>query len=527
MFFEMSYDVCYFTGCLKAIFCNEGKDENFIASQQKVFPYEQKTTDELQDFDVIRDVLGDFPASLKVDRNAFSDSPFHAKEPVDEKGDVFKVWEKVFEEPEQKIPSSSLMQATPGSSLSGDQQVDRKRIQVKVEGSTHFTKKEQENTAEERRLLSIFNPNGHIYIPNENEFIGAGRYGRVYGVIRPISLTKPFVVKTFCLKLEKDEMVLTSYKQEVACYCLMEKFIENRKNVTACKGVLNASFFGGFKRILSFEGVLNASCFGGFKRILPFAGLVFEKYPLNIQQFYNNNRNLELFRRITNQMMDVLDYLSNGLGDKSIVHRDLRLDNIMVDRKGNLKLIDFGLALIVKKGSVISADEINTNNYYLTPEEAFGLDYDVTSDLWKAVTMLYNLKFNEDIVYPQKYSENNEIPSLNTLLRVCGKIPEDIRKQISADDKKESRFDFAINDYLKTRIWEGKSAQEVLEQSPEVFWNRHISQNASQKVDEEEGFVALIDFMRRVLTYLDTRVKVEDLVSHPFLQRESATSSIS
>ena len=37
------------------------------------------------------------------------------------------------------------------------------------------------------------------------------------------------------------------------------------------------------------------------------------------------------------------------LHNKGIMHRDLKLENILIDHKGYLKLIDYGLAKIIKE----------------------------------------------------------------------------------------------------------------------------------------------------------------------------------
>ncbi|OHS98880.1 hypothetical protein TRFO_34784 [Tritrichomonas foetus] len=50
------------------------------------------------------------------------------------------------------------------------------------------------------------------------------------------------------------------------------------------------------------------------------------------------------------QLISVLDYLHNEL---RIAHRDLKLDNIMVDRHGNIRLVDFGLGNAYKGSSAV------------------------------------------------------------------------------------------------------------------------------------------------------------------------------
>ena len=74
-------------------------------------------------------------------------------------------------------------------------------------------------------------------------------------------------------------------------------------------------------------------------------------------------------RFILNQMLDVLTYLNN----KGVVHRDLKLENILVDDQMNLKVADFGFATFKKINKLNSYRGTMT---YMAPEIKEGKQYD-------------------------------------------------------------------------------------------------------------------------------------------------------
>eukprot|EP01087_Luapelamoeba_hula_P023610 TRINITY_DN870_c0_g3_i1.p1 TRINITY_DN870_c0_g3~~TRINITY_DN870_c0_g3_i1.p1 ORF type:complete len:633 (-),score=116.84 TRINITY_DN870_c0_g3_i1:717-2615(-) len=88
------------------------------------------------------------------------------------------------------------------------------------------------------------------------------------------------------------------------------------------------------------------------------------------------------------QLLDGLRYCHK----KGVCHRDLKLENLVIDNSGHLKITDFGHAGIYRKGWDLFSTGLIGSLYHISPEQIAGQCYSGEKiDIWGVGVILYRL----------------------------------------------------------------------------------------------------------------------------------------
>jgi len=166
-----------------------------------------------------------------------------------------------------------------------------------------------------------------------------------------------------------------------------------------------------------------------------------EKSHYYITMEYISGQDLKGLIRQTGQLtvgkaVSIAKQVCEGLAEAhslGVVHRDLKPNNIMIDRDGNAKIMDFGIAKAVKGKSLTGSGVMIGTPQYMSPEQAQGKEVDHQTDIWSFGIVLYEmvtgqLPFKGEYEQAVVYSILNEDPEPVTDIR--SEVPKELQKII-------------------------------------------------------------------------------------------------
>jgi non-specific serine/threonine protein kinase len=168
------------------------------------------------------------------------------------------------------------------------------------------------------------------------------------------------------------------------------------------------------------------------------------------------------------KILDIGIQICEGLvvaHEKGIVHRDIKSDNIMVTPRGQVKIMDFGLAKL--KGATKLTETRSTlgTAAYMSPEQAQGEEVDQRSDIFSFGVVLYELltgrlpfegEHQAAIIYSIINEEPQPVARFNN--QVSAKLEDMVFKALAKD--REERYQH-IDELLADLRRERKSLEYV------------------------------------------------------------------
>ncbi len=172
------------------------------------------------------------------------------------------------------------------------------------------------------------------------------------------------------------------------------------------------------------------------------------------------------------KVLDIGIQICEGLAlahEKGIVHRDIKSDNIMLTPRGQVKIMDFGLAKLKGATKLTKTRSTLGTLAYMSPEQAQGEEVDQRSDIFSFGVVLYELltgklpfggEHQAAIVYSVINEEPQPVARFNN--QVSAKLEDMVFKALAKD--KEERYQHADElladlrrekkslDYVKTGV---------------------------------------------------------------------------
>lgn len=116
-----------------------------------------------------------------------------------------------------------------------------------------------------------------------------------------------------------------------------------------------------------------------------------------------------------------------------VVHRDLKPQNVMIDKEGNARIMDFGIARSIKGKGITGEGVMIGTPEYMSPEQVEGKDTDQRSDIYSLGIILYEMvtgrvPFEAETPFAVGVMQKSEMPRNPQELN--SQIPDDLSQFI-------------------------------------------------------------------------------------------------
>lgn len=171
---------------------------------------------------------------------------------------------------------------------------------------------------------------------------------------------------------------------------------------------------------------------------------------MDLKQYIRENHPIPYQKAI-----DIMKQILNGIAyahKNDVIHRDIKPHNILIDKDGNIKITDFGIAIALSQNSITQTNSLLGSVQYISPEQARGNVVTKQSDIYSLGIVLYELLTGtvpfegESAVSIALKHFQTPIPSLREF---DSRLPQPLENVVLKATAKEPRHRYATVDEMK------------------------------------------------------------------------------
>lgn len=173
---------------------------------------------------------------------------------------------------------------------------------------------------------------------------------------------------------------------------------------------------------------------------LPYMVMEYVDGP-DLKDYIRENSPLDL-----REVIQIMDQILSAVAlahKHNVIHRDLKPQNILMDKRGNIKIADFGVAVALNQSSITQTNSVMGSVHYMSPEQTRGGLVTKQSDIYSLGIILYELitgtvPFNGDTPVSIALKHAQEpIPSIRKKDRSVPQALENVVLKATAKDPRD------------------------------------------------------------------------------------------
>ncbi|XP_031636237.1 serine/threonine-protein kinase PLK1-like isoform X2 [Contarinia nasturtii] len=239
--------------------------------------------------------------------------------------------------------------------------------------------------------LIVNSKNGNTY--ERLHFIGQGSYGKCYEVVKTTTKER-LACKTLSFKMTKDSEMQKIIQAEISIH---RKLMKHPHIVQYIESFDDGSHVYMIQELCS-------------------------NHSLRDLQKTRGTVSTDECRYFVSQVLKGAQYIH----ECKIIHRDIKLSNVLIDKNMQLKICDFGLAIKLEDPRMASRSLCGTTNY-LAPEVIMRKGFQTRSDVWAIGVICFVLLFGY-----KPFEEGDAFATHERILSADYKITADVDSEVKA-----------------------------------------------------------------------------------------------